>query len=306
MNLEYLRYFITITDERSISKAAFRLHLSQSALTQILQKLESEWACELLVRSNRGVTPTRFGSLLYDYGSEMLKTADALHEQIESLKNEATTVSFKHCCSLNNDMLPQLFYQIQTSFPAVKLHVEILDKAKIIREIEQGITDFGIFLGDTKGMSGLSVTYVGTERIVLAAGISHEVPAHIAVGRLVSERLIDFSIGSYMKLIREQLETQCDHSSLKGSYEPFMRLDSLSAIKGLVQKNVGLAFLPLSSIATELESGKLRVVEVDGVDLVLDVKVVTRKDADLALLIQRMKSTFLFLAEGYLLRTQIC
>jgi DNA-binding transcriptional LysR family regulator len=56
-----LRYFVTVSEEGQITRAAKRLHLAQPALSQAIAQLESELEVELLVRHPRGVTLTSAG-----------------------------------------------------------------------------------------------------------------------------------------------------------------------------------------------------------------------------------------------------
>jgi DNA-binding transcriptional LysR family regulator len=56
-----LRYFVTVSEEGQITRAAKRLHLAQPALSQAIAQLESELGVELLLRHPRGVTLTSAG-----------------------------------------------------------------------------------------------------------------------------------------------------------------------------------------------------------------------------------------------------
>jgi DNA-binding transcriptional LysR family regulator len=62
--IRQLRYFVAVAERRSMSQAALGLHLSQSALSEALRKLEVELGVELLERSSRGVAPTPAGEAL--------------------------------------------------------------------------------------------------------------------------------------------------------------------------------------------------------------------------------------------------
>ena len=62
--IRQLRYFVAVAERGSVSAAALDLHLSQSALSEALRKLELELGVELLERSARGVAPTTAGTAL--------------------------------------------------------------------------------------------------------------------------------------------------------------------------------------------------------------------------------------------------
>ena len=66
MDIRVLQYFVTIARERTISRAAERLHLTQPTLSRQLKDLEEELAVSLFNRSNREMTLTEDGQYLYN------------------------------------------------------------------------------------------------------------------------------------------------------------------------------------------------------------------------------------------------
>lgn len=75
MELRQLRYFITIIDSGSLSRAAALSHVGQPALSQQMAQLEDELGVQLLNRSVRGVTPTDAGLALYRHAQQIVKLA---------------------------------------------------------------------------------------------------------------------------------------------------------------------------------------------------------------------------------------
>jgi DNA-binding transcriptional LysR family regulator len=67
MNINALKYFRRVVDSKSISKVSQNSFISQSALSQMIQRLESEIGYQLLKRSNKGVSLTDMGAVVYKY-----------------------------------------------------------------------------------------------------------------------------------------------------------------------------------------------------------------------------------------------
>ena len=64
-HLDHYRIFCIAASERSFSRAAGQLYISQSAVSQCISQLESDLQTQLFVRSRRGVYLTKAGELLY-------------------------------------------------------------------------------------------------------------------------------------------------------------------------------------------------------------------------------------------------
>jgi len=75
--IRQLRYFIAVAERGSVSRAALELHLSQSALSEALRKLELELGVQLLERSSRGVAPTPAGDALVPEARAAVERFDA-------------------------------------------------------------------------------------------------------------------------------------------------------------------------------------------------------------------------------------
>ncbi|WP_050636888.1 LysR family transcriptional regulator [Candidatus Stoquefichus sp. SB1] len=87
MKKEQLRNFIEVVDCGSINKAAEKLYISQPNLSRSIHALEEEMGKELLIRTNRGVSLTPTGQLLYYYARSILNQFQVL-ERLKNLSEE--------------------------------------------------------------------------------------------------------------------------------------------------------------------------------------------------------------------------
>jgi DNA-binding transcriptional LysR family regulator len=82
--IRQLRYFLAVAERGSVSQAALDLHLSQSALSEALRKLEVELGLELVVRSSRGVTLTAAGEVLVGEARAAIERFDAALQTVRA------------------------------------------------------------------------------------------------------------------------------------------------------------------------------------------------------------------------------
>jgi DNA-binding transcriptional LysR family regulator len=85
MDLRQLRYFVVVAEERSVTRAATRLHLTQPPLSAQLARLEHELGVTLLVRHRRGVDLTEAGAHLLEHARRLLAGMDAATDSVRRL-----------------------------------------------------------------------------------------------------------------------------------------------------------------------------------------------------------------------------
>lgn len=88
MQFRQLRYFLAVVDAQSITRAARKLHVVQSALSHQVANLEAEFKAELLLRSKNGVQPTEAGMALYRHAQAIIKYVDAIGQSIHEIDKE--------------------------------------------------------------------------------------------------------------------------------------------------------------------------------------------------------------------------
>ena len=98
MNLESLRLFHNVATLKSISKVAAASHISQSALSQQLSKMEEKLGVTALIRSNKGVELTEEGKIINDYANEILSTYNRLIEELDKIHSEKNSLIIETTC----------------------------------------------------------------------------------------------------------------------------------------------------------------------------------------------------------------
>jgi DNA-binding transcriptional LysR family regulator len=131
IELQLVRVLHTVITERSVSRAALRLHSSQPAVSAQLKRLRALTGDVLLVRSGAGMTPTPAALELSEHALRLLQEADSLFGQ-RSRKagfDPATAkLSFRIAASdyLDPLFLPELVARLQRAAPGVQLDLQPL------------------------------------------------------------------------------------------------------------------------------------------------------------------------------------
>jgi LysR family transcriptional regulator, benzoate and cis,cis-muconate-responsive activator of ben and cat genes len=88
MEFRHLRYFVAIAEERSFSRAAEKLHVSQPPLSRQIRNLEAELGVKLLDRDRQGVRLTRLGNMVLARARALIREADSFKAEAKVLDRE--------------------------------------------------------------------------------------------------------------------------------------------------------------------------------------------------------------------------
>ena len=88
MELRHLRYFVAVAEERSFSRAAEKLHVSQPPLSRQIRDLEAELGVKLLDRNRQGVRLTRLGNAVLAKARALIRDADSFKAEARVLDND--------------------------------------------------------------------------------------------------------------------------------------------------------------------------------------------------------------------------
>ena len=124
MDDKKLRALLTAVQLGSFGKAAAQLGYTQSAMTHLVNKLEAELGCTLLVRSNHGVRLSEEGEQLLPYIRTYLGAGDALRQAAAALgESHSRTLRIGCFASLARARLPVLLHKFRKLHPGIKIDV---------------------------------------------------------------------------------------------------------------------------------------------------------------------------------------
>ncbi len=130
-----LRTFVAVTETGGFTRAAHRLHLTQSAVSHQIRRLEERIGRPLLHRTTRTLTLTEDGEEFLRHAERILRSLDSLNRRFRSSPMTGT-VRFGVTESFMNEQLPSLLCRFSHAFPAVRLSVNVgigLDFCAMIR-----------------------------------------------------------------------------------------------------------------------------------------------------------------------------
>ena len=156
LDLTALRSFVAVAETGGVTKAAHQLHLTQSAVSMQLKRLEESLNQPLLNRSGRGVALTNQGELLLSYGRRMLALND---EALARMTDDAFEgeIRFGVPCDIIYPNIPSILQRFDRAFPRVRVNLYSSYTSKLKSKIESGELDLILTTEDECGPQGETV-----------------------------------------------------------------------------------------------------------------------------------------------------
>ena len=145
MDFKQLEIFAVLAKELHFARTAKQCHMTASAVTRSVQRLEEELGHQLLVRNNRRVELTRAGS---EFAVFAVETRDQWRQFRASLDSRAQRVEGElkiySSVTASYSILSVLLNQFRQMYPQVEIKLHTGDQAEAITQVQQGNEDIAI------------------------------------------------------------------------------------------------------------------------------------------------------------------
>jgi len=140
-----LAAFLHVSDTLHFARSAKALHMSASALTRCIQRIESELGQPVFQRSKRTVTLTRAGEILRDHARAQLAAHARLLEALAA-ETKAPTGELRIACTVTacHSVLPKLLARCRERYPGIHLQLSTSDAARCLQRLENDEVDVAV------------------------------------------------------------------------------------------------------------------------------------------------------------------
>ncbi len=273
-DLTDLRLFIYIAEQKSLTRAAERMHISLQAASSRMKELEARFGTRLLYRENKGV-------LLSPAGETLLIHAQQFMQQVERLKSEMQQYNngikghiriFANTTAVT-EFMPQVLGTFLATHPHVNVALEERLNQDIMRGVQDGTADIGIVAGPVLGQ-GLEVINFSTDRLVLATALEHPLAGagQITFAETLEYAHIGLHEGSTLQHFLNRIVAESGQRlNLR------IQVRGFEAMCRMVETNVGIGILPQSAALRHSQTMQLSLVELSEPWAVRERSVVVQK-----------------------------
>lgn len=258
MDLRQLRYFVTIVEVGSFSRAAHRLRVAQPALSQHVRNMELDLGVELLFRSPQGVRPTEAGETLVRHARLILGQMEVAREAVRRGQVEPEgEVRFGLPGTVSQMLCVPLISAARRRYPKIRLRVAEAMSGFVLDWLRDGKIDLGVLYRSVNERT-LQARHVLSEDLRLLG------PAEPMDDRHPPDGPVPFAMLEQLTLIlpshghglRDLIEERALAEGVR--LRTVIDIDTYGQIKLLVQGGLGYSILPAAALRTEVEDGLLK------------------------------------------------
>jgi len=277
MDIKQLKIFRAVAEKKSFSLAGEMLGLTQPTISFQIASLERELGTKLLDRGGRTTTLTRSGQILYRYTLQLLElhseTEQAIHKLQGLLWGEisvgASTIPGEY-------ILPSILQNFRASHPGIEITMVIGDTKAVLAKVLAGEVEIGV-VGASETNDKLTFDRFLTDKLVLIAPAHNDWFASEAASleELRKAPFIMREAGSGTRTIMHQKLKESNLSV--DDLNVAMTVGSTNAVKMAVESGAGVSIVSEWAVRNELRLGLVKVMDIEGLELVRDFFIVHRK-----------------------------
>ncbi|MBQ9272322.1 MAG: LysR family transcriptional regulator, partial [Mogibacterium sp.] len=145
MNTQRVKILLTAIDKGSLTGAGQALGYTQSYLTQAMKAFEEEVGFPLLVKTNRGVEPTKEAQALMPVMRRLIRCEEQFEqEKAELMGLHKGTIRIGTYVSTSVYWVPQIIEYFQSNYPDVVFQIEELGHDEMISGVASGVLDIAL------------------------------------------------------------------------------------------------------------------------------------------------------------------
>jgi DNA-binding transcriptional LysR family regulator len=250
LELRQLKYFIAIAEELHFGRAAEKLNVTPSALSQQIQLLEGELNVDLFDQNKRlnfrRVELTEAGRVFLEEARKTLKQSDIAIEKARNAHKKEAVIRFGIFKTILPERVEKMMELFTTHFPNVKINIVEFPSSNLTQAaIHDDLVDIGLSVIPLKFNSLDSVIYSETE-FGIVMNKDHVLATHDAVTfkLLAHEKWVDY--GKEVNPFYEQIELACNNQGFSRENKVAQVVPSIELMKRWVNLDKGIAFVPIT------------------------------------------------------------
>ncbi len=271
--------FRAVLAKGKIASAADALGLTAPAVTIQIKQLEAELGLPLFDRTPHGVRPTAAGLMVAKHVKALMAELEHIESTLDAIKGIRTGSVRLGLVSTAKYFTPSIIAAFTRAHPGIEVALVIGNRAEMRQALSEHSIELAL-MGRPPRDLPLNSAVIGAHPLVIAAAPDHELAGvkGISKERIAGEHFLIREQGSGTRSALAQFFADIADRTLNLGTE----MGSNESIKQAVMAGLGIAFISAHTIASEVEAGRLVLLDVEGLPVHRHWFVLSRADRTLS------------------------
>jgi len=281
--LQQLRILKAIASEKSFTRAAEILFVSQPSLSKQIKTLESRLNISLLNRENNIVSLTEAGKLFLQYSERILALCEESCRVLNDLKTgDRGNLTVGASQTIGTYLMPRVLALFAQSHPQINIEVHVDSTRKISKRVLEGDIDIAVVGGNIPEEleKNLKVEDFVQDELILIVPKSHpfalKKKKNINKDDLYHLNFITLNSNSTIRKLIDNILIQ--NNIRTKQFNIIMQLNSIEAIKTAVSLGLGAAFVSSSAIEKEIELKTIEIITIEDIKITRILSIVSNPE----------------------------
>jgi DNA-binding transcriptional LysR family regulator len=279
--LQQLRILKAVATEKSFTKAAELLYLSQPSLSKQIKTLEKNLDILLINRENNKISLTENGKVFLQYSERILALCEESCRALIDLKNgERGNLSVGASQTIGTYLLPHVLALFAQNYPQIDLKVQVNSTRVIAKNVINREIDLAVVGGEIPDdlKKNLTVEDFVEDEFSLIIPKSHPFATKTTITKedLYHLNFITLNSNSTIRKFIDNILTQnkIETKQLK----IIMQLNSIEGIKTAVSLGLGAAFVSSSAIEKEIELKTIEILKIENIRITRTLSIISNPE----------------------------
>lgn len=288
MNLRFVEAFFWVATLKSVSRAADKLYLTQSAMSARVAALEEELGALLLDRQDKQVRLTPAGTRFMHYAQKLLELQKELKAEMGATQSLATTLRLGAIESVLHSWLIPWLERLRIDQPGLELELTVETTPMLMDQVQRGAQDIVFAALPAAGEGVRHQVFPSMPMSFVGSAMLHRKRSY-SLAELSGKELLTFQRGSqpYVALVDVLRQAKLEGKRIHA-------ISSVSAMVQLVQGGFGVATLPRAAAERLAQAQGLRLLKCDVALPPLPIHASYRKDPTNSLIEAVLASALVF------------
>jgi len=281
--LQQLRILKAVASEKSFTRAAEILFVSQPSLSKQIKTLEHRLGILLFNRENNTITLTEAGKVFLQYSERILALCEESCRAVNDVKNgDRGSLTVGASQTIGTYLMPRVLALFAQNYPQINIKVQVDSTRIIAKNVMNQEIDIAVVGGDIPEelKKNLEIESFVEDELILIIPKSH--PFAIKKKKIINKddlyhlNFITLNSTSTIRKFIDNILVQNDIETKQ--FNVIMQLNSIEAIKTAVGLGLGAAFVSSSAIEKEIELKTVEIITIKNIKITRTLSIITNRE----------------------------